>query len=150
MRIEDAIQQRKPFQSPKQKAMVNILYTANVLGHLIGPVLERFELSHPQYNVLRILRGRLPDCACPGELKDVMIERNPDVTRLCDRLAAKGLIERHTNPDNRRKVSIIISQKGLAMLAEIDPLIMNAQEQFSGITDEEANLLSDLLDKLRG
>ena len=96
VKLEDAIQQRT-FQSPQQKAVLNILHTAAWLTERSERLLKQFDITPQQFNVLRILRGRHPQLLCAGEVKSVMIDRNPDLTRLCDRLLAKGFIDRQLN-----------------------------------------------------
>src|SRR5690606_34034541 len=84
-------------------------------------VFKQFDITHQQYNVLRILRGRKGEPACCGEVKEVMLDKNPDITRLSDRLITKGFIERSTNPQNRREVQLSITEEGLKLLEKVDP-----------------------------
>ena len=147
MKIEDAIQQ-KQFESAQQKAILNIIYTHNWISAAHESFFKQYDLTMQQYNVLRILRGKHPKAACAGDVKNVMLDKIPDLTRLCDRLLKKQLIERETNHLNRRQVLLKITTAGLALLKEMDPLIKSAL-QLNGLTDKEALLLSDLLDKMR-
>ncbi|HYG40007.1 MAG TPA: MarR family transcriptional regulator [Cytophagales bacterium] len=149
MNLEEAIKQKK-FQSAQQKAWININYTFNYLSDHISKVFGQFDITQQQYNVLRILRGRHPESACCNEVKEVMLDKNPDLTRLCDRLVSKGLIARDLNSTNRRQVSLHITEEGLKLLTEIEPVMKEYSVILNNLSDEEAQTLSNLLDKLRG
>jgi DNA-binding MarR family transcriptional regulator len=103
-----------------------------------------------QFNVLRILRGKHPEFVPVGDVKAVMLDKNPDLTRLCDRLQEKGWIERETNACNRRQVLLRIAKPGLELLEKMEPLLQQQAKKMDHLSDEEAELLSDLLDKIRG
>jgi DNA-binding MarR family transcriptional regulator len=100
--------------------------------------------------VLRILRGKYPKSANPGEIKAVMLDKNPDLTRLCDRMCTQGLISRSIDEVNRRKMNICITDKGLKVLEQIDPEIQKIENSMVHLQDSESGQLSDLLDKMRG
>ncbi|MGD1844748.1 MAG: MarR family winged helix-turn-helix transcriptional regulator [Salibacteraceae bacterium] len=148
MRLEDELKM-KQFSHPFQKAMLNIGFTGNWIRQKIRPTMEGFGLTAQQYNVLRILRGRHPEAAFPGEVKAVMIDKTPDLTRLIDRLLKKELVTRNTCAENRRKVALHITKKGLLLLEEMEPVLKAKMKDLQKITDEEAEMLSALLDKLR-
>lgn len=149
MKIEDAIRQTKPLL-PLQKAMINIMYTYHWQQEQSMAVFKPFDLTPQQYNVLRILRGRYPEAIPVGEVKAVLLDRNPDLTRLCDRLVQKKWIERSLNEQNRREVLLQITSEGLDLLERIEPVIKEAAKAWERLTPEEAETLSNLLDKLRG
>ncbi|MCE2877228.1 MAG: hypothetical protein RLZZ548_330 [Bacteroidota bacterium] len=149
MKLEEAIKQKR-FESPQIKAMLNIMYTANWLMGEFRDVYKPFGITPQQYNVLRILRGKHPESINPSEIKEVMIDKNPDITRLCDRLLAMGLIGRSIDSDNRRKMNIVITDQGLHLLAQIQPLLTERQTQILHRSDINFELLSELLDELRG
>lgn len=149
MRIEDEIRQYR-FESQAQKAMINIIFTASWMQDQTRSILKPYGLTLQQYNVLRILRGRHPECAYPNEIKAVMLDKNPDLTRLCDRLEANDWITRELDVDNRRKVKINITKKGLKILSDLDPKMRNSTKKFMHIDEKSALVLSTLLDKLRG
>ncbi len=134
------------FPNHKVKALINIKYTANWLNSTENEFFKPYGISPQQYNILRILRGA-------GEpikvkvIKDRMIERAPNATRLMDKLCEKDLIERLSCDHDRRVVFIKISSKGLTLLTEIDKIFK--LDLLEKITDEEAVQLSNLLDKLR-
>jgi MarR family transcriptional regulator, 2-MHQ and catechol-resistance regulon repressor len=149
MKIEEAIGQTKPMQ-PLQKAMVNLIFTYNWQMEASAAFFKPFGVTAQQYNVLRILRGRHPQAVAVGDVKAVMLDRNPDLTRLCDRLLEKDLIERTVNGKNRREVLLTITEKGIRLLDEIEPAFADATKTWDNLTPEEYETLSDLLDKLRG
>ena len=148
MKLEDAIKQKK-FESAHHKALLNVIYTHNWLQDTQGQIFKEYHLTSQQYNVLRILRGKYPNSICAGDVKEVMLDKNPDFTRLCDRLLKKQLIEREANEFNRRQMLIKITKGGLALLKEIDPVVKAASKKYKNLSDKEAATLSDLLDKLR-
>lgn len=149
MKIEDAINQKK-FENPYQKAFINLKYTHNWLMDQSKSTFQPFDITQQQYNVLRILRGAYPNVRSAGEIKNVMIDKSPDLTRLMDRLVAKELVDRELCLINRRKVEIKINIKGLNLLDEMDKSVKKSQKVMHSLTIEEAEELSNLLDKLRG
>lgn len=149
MKLEEEIKQSR-FESQQQKAVLNVIFTANWINTNFRDVFKPYDLTPQQYNVLRILRGRHPKAANPGEIKEVMLDKNPDLTRLCDRLCKVGLITRTIDRNNRRKMNIKITDKGLDVLAQIDPEMNKLQDTMNHLTEQEATMLSDLMDKMRG
>jgi MarR family transcriptional regulator, 2-MHQ and catechol-resistance regulon repressor len=146
--IEEAIKARS-FKNSKHKALVNIFYTSNFLLNQLEVIFDENKISRQQYNVLRILRGVYPNSSNCGNLKNVMLERNPDITRLCNRLIEKKYISRNQNPNNKRNMQLTITLEGLNLLEKIEPYV---NEHFNNLklTLAEAEQLSYLLDKLRG
>ena len=149
MKIEAAIRQSKPML-PLQKVMINLMYTYHWQMERSMEIFKPFDMTSQQYNVLRILKGRHPEAIPVGEVKAVLLDKNPDMTRLCDRLVQKGLIQRDLNFQNRREVLLQITAAGLELLLQIEPVIKEASKEWDNLTPEEAETLSDLLDKLRG
>ena len=149
MKIEAAIKQSKPML-PLQKVMINLMYTYHWHMERSVEIFKLFDMTSQQYNVLRILKGRHPEAIPVGEVKAVLLDKNPDMTRLCDRLVQKGLIQRDLNFQNRREVLLQITAAGLELLLQIEPVIKEASKEWDNLTPEEAETLSDLLDKLRG
>lgn len=148
MKIEDAIKQ-KTFESPQVRAWMDLVYTYNHSTDRINRVFKQFEITQQQFNVLRILRGRCGEPASCGEVKDVMLYKNPDLTRLSDRLVKKGLIRRTVNEQNRREIELTITEKGLELLDKIDPEIKKNNRFLYNLSDTEAQQLSLFLEKLR-
>ncbi len=110
---------------------------------------KRHGLTIPQYNVLRILKGQLPNAATVNLLIDRMIDKSSNASRIVEKLRAKGLIDRHECKDDRRRVDVIINEKGLALLELATADMKKFHTDHRALTPEEALLLSDLLDKLR-
>jgi len=146
MKIDDAIQ--STFQSPQQRAIVNIRYTANFLSHIQNNFMTQFHLTMPQFNILRILRGA-KDAINVNTVKERMIEKSPNTTRLMDKLIEKELIDRVRCNEDRRVVYVKISQNGLALLSEIDEKFKKNSVIQLNISEEDAQQLSELLDKVR-
>lgn len=134
------------FDNNRVKAMLNILYTANWIASAQNDFFKPFGISPQQYNILRILNGA--DQALKVQtIKDRMVERSPNVTRLMDKLTAKNYIERLPSEKDRRVVKIMITKKGKALLESI-PNNLN-HNILKNINDSEAKQLTDLLDKIR-
>ena len=126
------------------------MFTYHFLMDRSRQVFKRFGITQQQYNVLRILKGRKNEPATCGEVKRVMLDKNPDLSRLGDRLVLKGLVTREVNEDNRREVMLSITKKGLVLLDAIHSPLKETVRIEGALTDQEAEQLSDLLDKLRG
>ena len=134
------------FSNSKVKALLNIIYTANWINSKQNEFFKPFGISPQQYNILRILRGA-GEAISVQTIKDRMLERAPNATRLMDKLCAKNLIERVPCPGDRRVVHIEITKQGLKLLKQID---VNFKEDIlNNLTQKEASVLSDLLDKIR-
>ncbi|WP_397445888.1 MarR family winged helix-turn-helix transcriptional regulator [Polaribacter sp. R77954] len=134
------------FKTEKIKALINIKYTSNWLSSKENEFFKPYGISPQQYNILRILRGA-KDRIKVQIVKDRMIERAPNATRLMDKLCDKSLIERERCEHDRRVVYVKIKNQGLELLNTIDD---NKNLSFlDKLTDEEATILSDLLDKIR-
>lgn len=134
------------FASNDLKAYINILYTASWINGKQLEFFKPYNISPQQYNILRILRGA-KDPISVQTVKNRMVQRSPNVTRLMDKLCAKHFIDRIPSKDDRRVVNIIVTEKGLKLLAEIDKKWDNVL--LKNLTDEEALQLSNLLDKVR-
>ncbi len=134
------------FKNEKLKALINIKYTSNWLNSKENEFFKPYGISPQQYNILRILRGA-KDKIKVQIVKDRMIERAPNATRLMDKLCDKSLIERERCEHDRRVVYVKITKQGLALLSTID--VDNTLTYLDNLTDEEAKILSNLLDKLR-
>jgi DNA-binding MarR family transcriptional regulator len=147
MKIEDEIKSK--FSSEYHKLLVNIHLTSSRLGEKMQAEMKKHGLTGTQYNVLRILRGQHRRPASIGLIKDRMIERNSDVSRIIDRLVKKELIERKENQFDRRQKDVVISEKGLEVLAAIDTLDRRIKETLGHLTTEEVETLNNLLDKAR-
>jgi DNA-binding MarR family transcriptional regulator len=148
MSIENDIKQSN-FKSPYSKVVVNIVYTSNWLISLQTEMFKPFDLTIQQYNVLRILRGQYPKPITVIAIIERMLDKMSNASRLVDKLLIKELLVRQVCPDDRRAVDVVITQKGLDILAELDTLQNKWEEQLHNLTEVEALQLSDLLDKMR-
>ena len=149
MNILEAIKQES-FDSSFEKAVVNLLYTHNWYRDKYQDIYKEANLKSQHYNVLRILKGSKPKSISPSEIKEVMLDKSPDLTRLLDKLVEKGLVDRNLCPENRRKMDVLITKEGENMVKQIAKKQMEIQkEQLQHFTEEEAEQLSNLLDKFR-
>ncbi|MBC3538395.1 MarR family winged helix-turn-helix transcriptional regulator [Rufibacter sediminis] len=148
MKIEEEIKQ-SVFKDVYQKSYINVVYTANWLEQRQSAVFKAYGITLPQYNVLRILRGQFPKPATVNLLIDRMLDKTSNASRIVDKLEAKALVTREQCPSDRRTVDILITQKGLDLLQQMDEL---GNQGFSGLhnlTQYEAEQLNTLLDKIR-
>lgn len=150
MRLENEIKQVKPFRNERQRALVNIMFTSGWADTQFRDFMKPFGLTQQQYNVLRILRGSEPDPLSTSCIRDRMIDRMSDASRIVDRLVAKGLVNRAQCPRDRRLVEVRISAMGTSLLQRIDEQHQQLDDCFGKLTEEELRQLNSLLDKLRG
>jgi DNA-binding MarR family transcriptional regulator len=148
MTIEQTIQQPN-FKSPYSKAIVNVIYTNSWLQSLQAEVFKPFDLTPQQYNVLRILRGQYPNPITVVAIIERMLDKMSNASRLVDKLLAKELVVRRLCPSDRRAVDVTITEKGLALLVDIDVIQHKWEKRFHGLSESEVLLLSELLDKMR-
>lgn len=134
------------FPNQKVKALLNIKYTASWLDQIGTELLKPHNISEQQYNILRILRGAAKQITVT-EVKERMIQKSPNTTRLMDKLCDKKLIDRNRCESDRRVVFVKITKKGLDLLERIN--LSDFHDYMERLTDGEAKLLNDLLDKLR-
>ncbi|MBN9485100.1 MAG: hypothetical protein BGO70_11060 [Bacteroidetes bacterium 43-93] len=147
--IEELIK-TKPYKDPRDRALINIIYTGSWLVNRINQVLKPFGISEPQYNVLRILRGQNGNPMNLFEIQSRMVQKMSNVSRLIDKLLEKGLVERNERKENRRMVDIFITEKGLTMLKDVDvPLQKSLKNILENLSKDEAAQLAIWLDKLR-
>jgi DNA-binding MarR family transcriptional regulator len=126
------------------------MYTYNVIGDKLNELLKPFDLSGEQYNVLRILRGQKGKPANMCLIQDRMLAKNSNTTRLIDKLLVKDLVTRNVCPENRRKMEILITNKGLDLLEDLDPKIEAFDRFFADhLSNEELEQLNILLEKYR-
>ena len=150
MALKDEIKKINAFEHPEEEAYLNLLRTTSVLFADFERLFKAHGISEPQYNVLRILRGAGGEGLPSLEIGSRMITRVPDVTRLVDRLEARGFVRRQRTERDRRVVLVSITAKGLKVLAELDePVMCTLREQFRHMSREEMNDISRLLAKLR-
>lgn len=153
-KLMDEIGKKKPFDCLELEVFLNVLRTAEALSERLSPVLKQFNLSPTQYNVLRILRGAGACCCNTGiacrEISDRMVTRDPDMTRLLDRMEKAGLIQRERSKDDRRVVKTSITEEGLRLLKEMDEPVIEAHCQLlRHMGEEKLRQLSELLELAR-
>jgi len=147
--LEDDIQQRT-FKSPHQKLAINLIYTSNWLSYQYANLFKDIDITMQQFNVLRILRGQYPNPCHLKLLKERMLDRMSDASRIVDKLVTKKLVERKTCPSDRRSVNLMISKAGMDLLKKLDFIDDAARELFSTLPDKKIEQLNNLLDDLRG
>jgi DNA-binding MarR family transcriptional regulator len=138
------------FEDNYQKALVNLIYTSGWVNNLMRPKFELYNLTHQQFNILQILRGQYPNPATVSFLKERIIDKMSDVSRIVERLIQKGFVSRCTNPRDRRAVDIRISDIGLDILKRMDIDFKPSVLFERNLTEKEADQLNCLLDKMRG
>ncbi|HPG06079.1 MAG: MarR family transcriptional regulator [Saprospiraceae bacterium] len=149
MKIEEAIKSKK-FTSPQSKLIINLAYTASYFGHLHKHLLDPFDITIQQFNILRILRGHSPKTYSLKEITERMIDKMSNTSRLIDKLIQKGLVERIICPMDRRQVDIGITPEGIKLIALASEAMDQAtMEHLSQLTLAEMDQLSSLLDKMR-
>lgn len=147
--IEEAIQQPQ-FETSRHRAHVNIVYTASWLNQGTNRALKPFGLSLQQFNIMRILRGRGDQPSTIKLLTERMLDKMSNASRLVDKLKEKGYVERKECPADRRRVDILITDAGLDIIERASLAVEKSRNfAFNTLTEEEADQLSYLLDKLR-
>lgn len=149
MKLEDEIKQ-KVFKSPQQKLVVNLLFTSNWLNNHFNTFFKKHDVTVQQFNVLRILRGQYPNTCALKLIKDRMLDRMSDASRIVDKLVLKGYVQRSQCTDDRRSLNLIISEKGLSLLKKLEFLDTKTDELLKTLSLKQMETLNDLLDELRG
>ena len=147
MKIQDEI--KSNFSNEYQTARVNIHFTHNYLSEQLVEILKPLKLSPTQFNVLRILRGQYPAASSIGLLKERMLDKNSDISRVVDRMLTKKLVVRKECKLDRRQKDIQISQLGLDILLKIDEKEKELDKKMQQLTLDEVTQLNNLLDKIR-
>lgn len=145
------IKQTKPFGSVEEEAHLSLIRTAACLSHTFGEALKEHGITSTQYNALRVLRGAGQAGLCRNEVRDRLVARVPDATRLLDRLEKLGLIERERGETDRRYVTTRITRAGLRLLAELDePVAAMHRRQLAHMSKDDLRTLVSILDRIRG
>lgn len=132
------------------KLVINLGYTTRLLEETISSILKEYDISVPQYNVMRILKGQKGKPASLACIQERMVDKNSNISRLVDKLIAKELVKRRLCPTNRRTVEIEITPNGLDLLTTLDPLTEQANsENTANLSQQECIQLNDLLNKMR-
>ncbi|WP_345270186.1 MarR family winged helix-turn-helix transcriptional regulator [Nibrella viscosa] len=147
MSIEKDIKQTS-FRSPFHRLVVNLMYTNNWVCDHQTRLLKPHGITLQQYNVLRILRGQYPNPVKVSDITERMLDKMSNASRLVDKLVAKKLVDRTECPSDRRAVDVVITQKGLNLLKQLDT--QQWEDRLKTLSEDEAVQLSQMLDKLRG
>ena len=148
MNLETEIKQSK-FKNEYHKLSVNIIYTANWLSHHHNRQCKEFDITSEQFNLLRILRGQYPNPATVNLLIERMLNKMSNASRLVEKLRKKGMVERRISKEDRRACNVVITKKGLSLLAELDIAEKEWNKLISHLPIAEAHKMNTLLDKLR-
>jgi MarR family transcriptional regulator, multiple gene regulator MgrA len=149
MNIEEEIKGR--FRNEYHKGIINLNYTVKQLSYKFNQNLKKHDLTEPQYNVLRVLRGnRTEKLISIGFIKERMLDPSSDVSRIVDKLYERGLLDRKECPNDRRQKSLQIAEKGLALLDEMFYCEKEVDQTLNKLSMEEVSELNRLLDKIRG
>ncbi|MFZ1258993.1 MAG: MarR family transcriptional regulator, partial [Chitinophagaceae bacterium] len=146
--IDQDIKQAK-FRNPHQKAAINLIYTVGWMRDKTKCVFEAEDITAQQFNILRILRGSFPEPLSTLQIRERMLEKMSDTSRIVDRLIAKGLVKKITCKNDRRLVDVIITDKGKKLLERLDIRQDEIDRVLGNLSEKDANILSDLLDKIR-
>lgn len=148
MGIDQDIQQAT-FRNPHQKAAINLIYTLGWMRDKTKCFFEAEDITPQQFNILRILRGSFPQPLSTLQIRERMLEKMSDTSRIVDRLIAKGLVKKVTCKNDRRLVDVIITDKGRKLLERLDTKQDEMDGVLGNLSEKDANILSDLLDKIR-
>jgi len=148
MKLEEEIKQSK-FKSVYQKLNLNLLFTSNWIRDQHRKSFEEFDITPQQYNALRILKGNYPNPYSTSQIRERMLDKMSDTSRIVDRLIQKGLVERKICKTDRRLVDVVITKKGLKLIEQSAKSITSQEELLHKLTKTEASKLNSLLDKLR-
>lgn len=149
MKIERILKTKKPLPE-KKKLVINMMLATTKANSLMADALKPFDISIQQFNVLRILRGQQGKPANLNTIQERMVNKMSNTTRLVDKLLEKKLVDRCVCEENRRKVEIVITEKGLALLRELDPIVEEVENEIiKNLSPEDMEDLNLLLEKIR-
>jgi DNA-binding MarR family transcriptional regulator len=148
MTLEKDISQRS-FRNLNQKSIVNLIYTYNWVVEKIKEFLSAEDITLQQYNILRILRGSFPEPLSTLQIRDRMLDKMSDTSRIVDRLLMKGLVRKNTSKTDKRLVEVYITDEGKTLLAKLDQQNEQMDSVIKGLSEDEMILFNNLLDKIR-
>jgi DNA-binding MarR family transcriptional regulator len=149
MKIEEVVK-LNAIMGLSQKAVLNIIYTQNNINERLIEILKPYDLSNEQFNVLRILRGQKGNPANMCVIQERMLAKTSNTTRLVDKLLLKEFVTRKVCKENRRKIEVLITEKGLSVLKELDPKVVDYEKNIvANLTTNELEQLNNLLEKIR-
>lgn len=149
MSIEQDIQQSS-FRNNRQKAMINLIYTYSWMMERIKKFLAEADITPQQYNILRILRGSRPVPLSTLQIRERLLDKASDTSRIVDRLITKELVQKTVSATDKRLVDVLITDKGMQVLARLDARDQQMDDSLVGLSETEAQQLSELLDQMRG
>jgi DNA-binding MarR family transcriptional regulator len=147
MSLENDIRQK--FRSESQKAFLNILYTSYFLQDKMNTLFKEYDITRQQYNVLRILRGQHPGHASVNLIRERMLDKMSDASRIVERLRLKELVVRKNAEKDKRSVEVTITDAGLKLLSEMQQSVDRFESLLNNLTTDETRQLNTLLDKVR-
>lgn len=150
MMLEEEIKQERPFRNDYHKASVNLVFTGKWMIQFHAEVFSKYNLTIQQYNILRILKGKHPEAATVKLIRDRMLDRMSDASRIVELLRKKRLVDRNICKDDRRRMDVVITNKGINLLAAIEKESEYMDKRLSALDEGEIILLNQLLDKIRG
>jgi len=148
MKLEDVLKTTR-FNDEVHKATLNILYTSYWMRDNMSSTMKDIGITSEQFNILRILKGKHPEAMCVKDIASRMIEKSSNVPRILDRLVAKELVERSTSKEDKRETIILLTETGMKTLQLANEALVDINKKTIGITNEEAEVLNKLLEKLR-
>lgn len=148
--LQDEIQQKKPFRSVYEEAELNMVRTSSIIADEMAQVFKPYGITGAQYNVLRILKGSEAEGLCRNAVRDRMLTRMSDMTRMLDRMEEAGLVKRERDEHDRRHVTTHITLAGKKILKDLEGVLAERQhEQLGHMSDKDLNTLIDLLTRAR-
>lgn len=147
MTIEEKIYQNQ-FKNSYHKLAINLLYTTSQMESFLKAHFKQQDITLQQYNILRILRGSFPKPLSTLQIRDRMMDKMSDTSRIVDRMLLKDLVTKTTNPKDNRLVDVLISTKGLEKLELLNDTEEKITQYLSAVSENDAEILSNLLDRL--
>ncbi|MEZ4911984.1 MAG: hypothetical protein R2774_14120 [Saprospiraceae bacterium] len=146
--ISKVIKQEK-FKDSYQKAVINLIYTSNYFRDIHASIFSKFNIQSQHFNILRILNGQYPNPCSPGYIKNVMLDKGRDLTRLINKLVKLGWVHRQICETNRRKVELTLTPEGKEKIDNMSEILLLKEQKLKKMSDDDYELLSTLLDKMR-
>jgi DNA-binding MarR family transcriptional regulator len=148
MKLEEAIKSSR-FADEKHKATINVIYSAYWLRNNFSNALKNEDLTVEQFNVMRILKGMHPEQMCVKDIGSRMLEKSSNVPRIIDKLVAKKLAKRTTSKVDKRETLVSLTERGVSVLEKATALVDNATHEMKGLSENDAQQLNELLEKMR-
>jgi DNA-binding MarR family transcriptional regulator len=148
--LEKLIKQIVPFSSEQMKAQIGVLYLAYCFTSSQQTHFKKYNITLQQYNILRILRGQYPKPANISLLRDRMLDKMSDASRLVNRLHKMGYVTKAPNEIDKRNADVLISEKALTLLGEIDKKGLEKHTVFHNLNEEEVHTFNEIVDKMLG